>query len=467
MRSRQAVVVIHGMGEQRPLGTLRSFISASVPPPSDPARPLYWSKPDAFGNEFELRRFTVPGSRDRPVSDVFEYYWADKMSGTKLRQLLPLAKALLGRLPWRVPSSLIVFYVMGWALVITLLVLAVRLANSLGPVALLDGVDVLKKTADGHSTLAGWGILVILMLTGSASTFAVNNFGDVARYLDAAPGNVGVRHAIKSDGLEMLRRIQDSGQFDRVVVVGHSLGSIIAMDLIGYLWGEEYSRHSNVDRPDQSALQEVQRLGPALAAMPSPSVEQVEKFQHAQRELWREQRRLGSPWLITDLVSVGSPLTHAALLLAPNSDSLHERQERFEIPVVPPIADDEIYSHRSAVYEAGDEKRKNTIRVLNSSAMFACTRWTNVWFPCRFGLFGDPFGGPLRPLFGNGVLDRPITGGPKWRFIPVLPHVWYWRGTSGTESQGNIALIRAALDLDSSEWLRDAPARPVSPSTDG
>lgn len=452
------------MGEQRPLGTLRSFISAAVPVPDDPKAPLYWSKPDAFGNEFELRRFTVASSRDRPVTDVFEYYWADKMTGTKLRQLLPLAKALLRRLPWRVPANLVAFYLLGWLLVLLVISAALRLANSLGPVALLDGVDVLKKAADGHGQLTGWLIVAILVLTGSATTFAVNTFGDVARYLDAAPGNVGVRHAIKADGLEMLRKIQNSGQFDRIVVVGHSLGSIIALDLLGYLWGEQYSQHAAIDRPNQDALLKVQELGQKLATTTAPSDEQVTEFQLAQRELWREQRRHGNPWLITDLISAGSPLTHAALLLAPNQAALRERQARYEVPMNPPVADDGIYSHLAAVYEAGDPVRKNSIRVLNSGAMFGCTRWTNIWFPCRYGLFGDPFGGPLQPLFGNGILDRPVTEGPNWRFVPVLPHVSYWRGSSAKLAHANIALVRAALDLGSTGWLANSPDRPVPPA---
>lgn len=452
---RQAVVVIHGMGEQRPLNTLRSFISAAVQAPAEPTRPLYWSKPDAFGDQFELRRFVVASTHSRPITDMFEYYWADKMSGTKLRQLRPLARALLVRPPWRVSGSLLAFYLLGWLLVLTLVALALRVANHFGPVALLDSVDLLKKLAEGRTDAVGWLVLGVLLVSGMAMTFAVNTFGDVARYLDAAPGNVGVRHAIKADGLQLLRRIQDSGDYDRIVVVGHSLGSIIALDLLGYLWGEEYAKHAAIDRPKRTALQVVEKLGAALADTDSPTKEQVEQFQTAQRELWVEQRRLGNPWLITDLVGAGSPLAHAALLLAPTKTKLLERQARWELPRNPPLPDDGKYSHNSVVYTAGWLERANSLKVLNSGAMFAVTRWTNIWFPCRFGLFGDPFGGAVRPTFGNGVRDLPITGGRWWRFIPVFPHVAYWRGTSSSDQSDNVALLREALDLDSADWLAE------------
>jgi hypothetical protein len=203
----------------------------------------------------------------------------------------------------------------------------------------------------------------------------------------------------------------------------------------------------------------VQSLGPVLAATSSPTTAQIDEFRAAQRELWIEQRQHGNPWLISDFVSAGSPLTHAALLLAPNKSELVERQMRFELPMCPPLPDDQIYSHRAPVYEAGTPSRKNSIRVLNSGAMFACTRWTNVWFPCRYGLFGDPFGGRLQPLFGNGILDVPVTAGPKWRHIPILPHVSYWRANPHSERGGNVAVVRDALDLGSTKWLPDPPNR--------
>src|SRR5947209_14597896 len=111
------------------------------------------------------------------------------MSGTRLRHLRPLAKALLLRLPWRVPGSLMLFYWLGWLLAVTLVFAAVRVADALGPVAVLEGPDVLKKLAEGQGAGVGWSVVVALLVIAWATGFALNTFGDVARYLDSAPGN--------------------------------------------------------------------------------------------------------------------------------------------------------------------------------------------------------------------------------------------------------------------------------------
>src|SRR5262245_6509860 len=57
---RQAVVVIHGIGEQQPMGTIRSFVDAVLP--SEGEVPAYYSKPDRLSELFELRRLQATGS---------------------------------------------------------------------------------------------------------------------------------------------------------------------------------------------------------------------------------------------------------------------------------------------------------------------------------------------------------------------------------------------------------------------
>ena len=69
----QAVVVIHGMGEQRPMDTLRSFVRTlweqdpNVHAPADPTVGLpaaeIWSKPDTRTGSLELRRITTRKSK--------------------------------------------------------------------------------------------------------------------------------------------------------------------------------------------------------------------------------------------------------------------------------------------------------------------------------------------------------------------------------------------------------------------
>src|SRR5712692_4674502 len=84
---RQAVVVIHGIGEQRPMGTLRGFVDAVLPDPASrkgkTRKPKFWSKPDRMSETLELKKLTAPQTRSQPPTDFFEFYWAYQAQGTK------------------------------------------------------------------------------------------------------------------------------------------------------------------------------------------------------------------------------------------------------------------------------------------------------------------------------------------------------------------------------------------------
>ena len=113
-KPRQAVVLIHGIGEQRPMETLRAFVKALVEhDPTNEAprgsslgeahensgaprahRSLYYSKPDRLSGSYELRRLKLhrvkPGeikslpeglNVNWPETDFYEYYWAHQMYG--------------------------------------------------------------------------------------------------------------------------------------------------------------------------------------------------------------------------------------------------------------------------------------------------------------------------------------------------------------------------------------------------
>jgi hypothetical protein len=101
----QAVVVIHGMGEQRPMDTLRGFVrevwstdlSLTDPWPGkrtidpDTGKPINrsWIVPDQRTGSHELRRITTPymtGETRR--TDFYEIYWADLLRETPLKRLI-------------------------------------------------------------------------------------------------------------------------------------------------------------------------------------------------------------------------------------------------------------------------------------------------------------------------------------------------------------------------------------------
>lgn len=445
---RQAVVVIHGIGEQRPMSTLREFV-AHVVPASEETRSRIFSKPDRMSESFELRRLSVEKSRSRPTTDFYEYYWAHHMEGTQLRHLWPWFRAILLRSPRHVPAQLRVVWFVSWALALGAVVAFVT--SRLGP-----------GNADAS---ASWLSPLLVVAFAIVQGFAINWLGDAARYLSPLPSNIAVRHTIRSEGIELLRQIHESDRYDRVVIVGHSLGSVIGLDILTFLWSEMNTLHVKPDRVPQPEIQRVGDLGHALS-LSSPEGE-IKLFQDAQRALWLEQRQIGIPWLVTDFVTLGSPLAHAALLLATDANDLRTRQDQREIPTCPPIEDkpgrrsERGHYHYVEKFELDGQPR--SVRVLHHAALFATTQWSNIHVPVRLGLIGDHVGGPLRTAFGPGIRDVPITDG-RLRFVPLMAHTHYWRGRIRANRAGRTTALGAlceVLELDSSRWLprKQVPAR--------
>jgi len=80
-------------------------------------------------------------------------------------------------------------------------------------------------------------------------------------------------------------------------------------------------------------------------------------------------------------------------------------------------------------------------RAPHHAAVFGPTRWTNLYFPAKFLLWGDLVGGKLHAIFGPGVHDRRVS---TRQWLGFLSHTLYW--TSHGENQ-HVAELRTALDL--------------------
>jgi len=72
---RIAVVLLHGIGEQRPMATLRGFVRGVF---DESGR----SKPDRLSELFEVRRLDVRSGRSN--MDCYELYWAHHMRSSTL-----------------------------------------------------------------------------------------------------------------------------------------------------------------------------------------------------------------------------------------------------------------------------------------------------------------------------------------------------------------------------------------------
>lgn len=463
---RQAVVIIHGIGEQLPMSTLRGFVEAVVKHPQ-PDGLTFYSKPDRISDTLELRRLTANKkyTGENPT-DFYELYWQHLMTGTTSAHIQAWLGKLLLRRPGSVPRRLKLVWRSMWLLIFMAIVSLSAYAIWLGRPPVVEGIGAVVLL-----------YLVRHLVQPLLKYFGLKYIGDAARYLSPFPENVGIRHAIRSAGLDLLRglHLDPLRRYDRIIVVGHSLGSVIAYDVLTYLWQEMHSkverssqrngkpeleelRHLEESAPppppiDQGALDELTRWLNQMPQDPPDKSDQLElnrQYRQHQHALWAEYRELGFPWRITDLVTLGSPLTYAEFLLANNLKEFREAKDQREFPTCPPRREDE----RDDEDKWGDrgllqrvlpgEAPKRRLHILHHGALFACTRWTNLYFP------GDIIGGPLayKPdpcnpekrveLFDLGVQDVELQGCSAHRWVS---HVKYWAEESAVKE------LRKALNL--------------------
>jgi hypothetical protein len=373
------------------------------------------SKPDYLSPTLELRRMAVPGEErawapgDWVSTDFYELYWAHLMAGTAWRHVTAWASALLLHRRSAVPARLRKAWAISWAAVLLAAAAAVVVVGPAGP-----------------GTTAEWSLLGVTVVAlkwlgrSAGNFFGLKYVGDAARYLSATPENVGVRQAIRSAAVDLLTGLHDDPtwrRYHRIIVVGHSLGSVIAYDAMTHFWQR---RH----RPTVECLRSEDRDARArYEQLRASDKASIEAARDVQSTMWREQRRMGVQWKITDFVTLGSPLAHAPFLMANSPGEFEERVRQREYPSCPPQPNDirdQLYGRPLLTVQAGT--------LLHHGALFACTRWTNLHFE------RDLIGGPIEKLGGwidNQRLD------PRGFF----PHTKYW--SAGADHR----LLLESLDL--------------------
>jgi len=436
---RQAIVVIHGIGEQSPMDTLRGFADAVLEPaPNGDGEPLYYSKPDVISDSFELRCLRTRDSR--PRTDFYEFYWAHRMPNATWTRILEWLRLMLSRSRTEVPPR---FRALWSVLVVTRTIFILAVLASLLAFLLPQG---LRFDFPGTYKLP-FGLAAIALL---AEGLVLSVIGDAAIYLSPRPRNIEARHAIRSAGVALLERLHETGDYDRIVIVGHSLGSVIAYDILTYAWQRFHERHGSPASPRHDALDEAERLADALRKGAGPSGDATASWQAATRKLWREMQANGHAWRVSDFLSIGSPLAHASLLLARNAADFRRRVDQRELATCPPAADGKGDFSYTVSYDCAAGRRSS--RILHHAGWPACVQWTNLYFPCRYLLFGDAVGGPVAPLFGRGVADIAVktTVNRGW-----LTHTHYWTaGACAAEAaaDSSILRLRQALDIRGSRF---------------
>ena len=510
--NKQAVIVVHGMGEQRPMETLRAFVTAvwktdadgRIPEQMDEARRT-WVVPDRRNGILDLSRITTRANHEGVRTDFFELYWADVFAGNTLQQLSGWLKGLLLRWPVQVPRDVFWAWVLLWVLtVLAAAALSYVMINN--PLKIFEDVNwgvnespavwhwlvsalfavslmlfmqarlakALSRNADApfqrRSRLIPPAVLLVVflglvfffpwemfknvqvfLLTGAAliawliKSVVVPYLGDVARYTLNEPWAIEARARIRARGLGLLRELHGrtadgsasngGGGYQRVIVVGHSLGSVVAYDLLRFYWAEAGPVGKNPASKDViAALAEVDGY---LTECFGPLPDGKERKSFGFGELLNRQSAAANAmseshdgWKITDFVTLGCPLTHAEFLIANDAPQFRKMVDELVLPISIPVQDT---SRGSFLYDPhyGKNGGNPAHKRADHGAVFAGTRWTNIYDPERNIVFGDFISGPLTENFGRGVRDVAVFIREKRRLLgwfasDFFTHTQYW-----------------------------------------
>ncbi|MET3842207.1 hypothetical protein [Bradyrhizobium sp. OAE829] len=342
-----------------------------------------------------------------------------------------------------------------------------------------------------------WGPVMACAVVGvylaANAAFLQPYLGDAARYFRNSPGNVAVRRAIRKEAVDAIARLHTSGRYDRVVVVAHSLGTVVAYDMLrayfsqvcaelppveelgpdfdvidSATWQPEDAKASIADKKALRAMARDTIASIATAAARHATQDQEPKTSQSttsQSKTSRSKTSQPKTWLVTDFVTLGSALTHAYFLMcqeqkddatceARNGDPTGQpepdaglksdfarRVGEREFPTCPPKRLD-----RDGLLTFTNPKTHR--KQIHNGALFGLTRWSNIYFPRRQLFWGDAIGGALSPIFGYHIVDLAVStrkaGGDDF-----FTHTAYWdvRRAPDTCQAPHIVTLRKAIDL--------------------
>jgi hypothetical protein len=494
---RTAVLVIHGVGSQRPLQTLRAAADALYA--HDPAcmarhggkpAPLWLTfDPDNDERDLDLPKLTTadlaaPGETPL-LADFHECYWADLMSETRFvavplwlfelvrkgpngmaARIRPLWYVVLLLLDlWLLASAFPILWaaaaLTGWmpapsigaGCVWAAAAAAAWLAMGRNGVLALCGL-ALTATLLASVVHDRWGVplalgshhamwfsLVMIGVLVVMNMLVLQTVvGDAARYYRAAPANIGVRRAIRSLAVDRLEALHKDAKYDRIVVVAHSLGSVIGYDMLHAYWAQICNRLGDPSHDADFLAQD------RMSGQPAAQFD-ARLWRRRTRTLFDKLQTLDEPkgkkaWKVSDFITLGSPLTHAAYLSADGTSSaelaasFHRKRLERELPQNPawhiPGQDGAL------IFRLPSQQRS----FLHAGAMFGVTRWTNLRFPLSGVIFGDVVGGEVVSAFGRGVDDKQVKFGafPHW-----LAHTHYFN--IADPAAEHLTLLRKAVNL--------------------
>lgn len=305
---------------------------------------------------------------------------------------------------------------------------------------------------------------LIVLLVAANRAFLIPVLGDSARYLSPMPDNIEARQKIRETGVQLLESLHKNPAYDRIIVVAHSLGSVVALDVLKQLWARRVDKFQDKDlSPLLETVEDEALKLHAIANAPDTSKEMVRKarrdFRAAQSAYARELRKhefdgedgKEKSWRVSDFVTLGSPLTYAPFLLADTDRDYRRRLAKFELPGCPPdqqILTEEKYLKGQDgdglfVYRKSSASEEHDHLVPRHGAMFSAMRWSNLYFATPGLVTGDMIAGELGSKFGHGIDSYVIANRPgNIRF--AHNEYWKWSLSAGEEYMTGHE-IRAAL----------------------
>jgi hypothetical protein len=555
---RQAIVVVHGQGQQRPMGTVRDFVErlwqrnpdledepeeattaagTGTEHPGKSKEREFWIVPDGKTGLFELQRVTTPDYKGRRT-DFFELYYADLLDNTPFRNLWRWLQRLVFinkddipprmRLVWNtlrlgaaLASLLCVWVILslpqilqatwyesfveisggrlgliynwnldfvsaGWIGLGLILVGGAWLALRHRMTGWLTPVQRLPAAMPVFVVLVGLGFVLwpssppffAAVVLAICAYFATNEilplFGDAASYLSAQTETVESRQRVRDRGLKLLRALHDDPDYDRVVIVAHSLGTVVAYDLLHLLWQAVGPTKQNPPRDALSALEEVDAF---VTEIGSGSWDcKVDAYQALQWSAFNALRKQEATpahaatkarpavpaypagWKVSDLVTMGSPLGNATFLMAQGTKEFTQLKKERLMPTAPPRPF-EATKHPTSFIDPD-------AKAAHHAAVFSVVRWTNMFDAhdeTRFWLGDfisasvkdpkpeDAKSGESDGLFGSAMKDEPVTmrltDGSRF-----FSHNHYWQDKDDwkrpLQSTYHLEIFRKAVGFD-------------------
>jgi len=231
--ARTAVVVVHGVGEKRPMETFDGFVRTALTPHDGTW--AHHPRPAEVTDTYEVRRYAVP----EQSTEFFEYHWSYLMTADQYAGVAPTALRLFLRRPSNVPDALLGIWRLAWTVVLAALAVI--------PVLFVSGYAL-------NSDVPGWIIgltisAVVLifwfglyrMLWRALVNKKTAPLVDSVRYLDPTPDSYAARRAIRAGLVDLLENLHDEG-YARIIVVAHGVGAYIAYDALTLFWAQTRNR---------------------------------------------------------------------------------------------------------------------------------------------------------------------------------------------------------------------------------